>query len=189
MAVGGGGGEVPESARPELRAYLGNAMYTKPESQTREEMFGHALATLAEGVQTNNPRKLRMPYVSGKKRIAPHTPGGVLTARWGTSFTTDEYVGSEMGIGQLSFGRIGFGGYLKLNTALKKLNIGEDIGAEKCTILALADGVECASQGQPRRFPDRQRVGVLASGIRMGEILGEEHACGAKTGINMRVAL
>ena len=43
--------------------------------------------------------------------------------------------------------------------------------------------------GQPKRFPSRQRVEALASGIRLGEIIGDEQAFGHTTGADWRVSL
>ena len=48
-----------------------------------------------------------------------------------------------------------------------------DIGAKKCTILALEAGLEWVSQGHPERCPSRQRIDVIARDIRTGGILGE----------------
>ena len=52
----------------------------------------------------------------------------------------------------------------------------EDIEAKKCTVLALASGAERLSQGQPKRSPSRQRIDVLASRLRLGDLLGAEKA-------------
>ena len=88
-----------------------------------------------------------------------------ISDRWGTVFEADEYSSAEVGLGDLSFERIDFGERLKLNTSLrKKLNIGEEIESEKCTILALATGVKWIAQGQPKRRPSRQRIDVLVRG-------------------------
>ena len=77
-----------------------------------------------------------------------------------------------MGIGLLTFERIDFGEVLRLKTELKrKLDEGEDAESEKCTVSALAAGVEWAAQGIPKRCPSRQRIDVLSSVIRMGEII------------------
>ena len=92
-------------------------------------------------------------------------------------FETDEYRITEVRIGDLSFERIDFWEYLKLSTSLqKKLNVGEDIEAKKCTILALAAGAEWVAQGQPKTCPSRQRIEALVRDIRTDEIIGSEKA-------------
>lgn len=91
-----------------------------------------------------------------------------------------------MGIGQLSFECIDFGWILKLIAVLKEtLHVGGDTESEKCTALALAAGVEWVSQGPPKRCPSRQRVDVLPSVIRMGEIMEGEQACGKTVDLNV----
>ena len=67
----------------------------------------------------------------------------------------------------------------------KKLRLGEDTETKKCTSLALGDGVESAAQGKPKRCPSRQRLDVLASGIRFCEIIGAEQAHGQTPGVDM----
>ena len=98
---------------------------------------------------------------------------------WGTFFQTDEYQSTELFVGNLAFASIDFGENLKLPTALqKKLVIGEEIEQKKRTVLALAAGAEWAAQGQPKRCPDRRRIDVLASNLRLGEFLNAEQAWG-----------
>lgn len=97
-------------------------MYAKPESETRSEVFGRALYTLEEEGPKQQSREDRKALHGrqGESKNAIARVTGMMTARRGTSLTTDGYLGTEMGMGQLAFGRIDFGGTLKLNAALKK---------------------------------------------------------------------
>ena len=69
----------------------------------------------------------------------------------------------------------------------QKLRVCMDIETRKCTIAALAAGVEWAAQGRPKQCPSRRRIDVMASGIGLGEIVGadqaNEHAIGVKTSV------
>ena len=62
------------------------------------------------------------------------------------------------------------------------------MGAKKCTVLALAAGVEWVSQGQPRRFPPRRRIDVLGSSIRQDELMGAEQAHEQTIGVDSNTA-
>ena len=169
---------MPRSAHPALRPYLKNALYLKPDQTPCADAMGTALETLAEeGNRNSHAKRMWLPE-SGWGRNKTCICGEYdISARSGAVFETDEYRGTEVRIGELSFDCIDFGEHLKLNTSLqKKLHVGGDIDAKKCTILALAAGVEWISQGQPRRCPSRQRIDLLARDIRMGEILGAAQA-------------
>ena len=128
----------------------------------------NALTTL-----TGCPPELESNTNCGKERLRPER---------GKNFTTEECVGTVLFVGPLSCERIDLGGTLKLTLSLKKLRIGEDTGMKKCTILALADGSEWISQGQPKSSPSRQRIDALSGSLRLEEYVGAEQAVGNTEG-------
>ena len=70
----------------------------------------------------------------------------------------------------------------------QKLRFGEDVETKKCTILALAAGVEWVSDGLPKRSPARRRIDVLPSGIRPDELLSAEQAHEHTVGVENNTA-
>ena len=82
-----------------------------PESETRDGVIGRALYTLAEegAKQKSHESRNALHDRQGESTSAIARGRGMMTAWRGTSFTTDEYVSTEMGIDQLEFGRIEFG--------------------------------------------------------------------------------
>ena len=97
-------------------------MYTKPEYSTLEETFNHALPTQEEEGTKQQSREAIRALRDRRGEGAPSNSGGggLLIARWGASFTTDEYVSNDVGIDHLAFECIDYGETLKLDTAMKK---------------------------------------------------------------------
>ena len=99
--------------------------------------------------------------LAGNHAISSHCGNIPPVVIWGAALPTDEYFRTGLRVWGLSFDCIDFGGNLKLSTVVKqKLRVGEDVGTKKCAILALAAGVEWASQGQPKLCPSRRRIDV-----------------------------
>ena len=134
--------------------------------------------------------ELKEPIIAGHQADPHPRHEGSAAVSWGNVFTTDEYQSDGLFIGALASDCIDFGGNLKLPTILKqKLRAGEEIETKKCTILALAAGVEWVSQGRPKRCPSRRRIDVLASGLRLDEFMGAEQAMGRSMGETTDVAI
>ena len=173
--------KVPQSDHPSLLPYLESAIYLRQERPTGEGP-GKCVGIVSRGRRRAAAERSQGGFRERKNKNATRICGEYeMSARWGTVFGTDEYRSTEVGMWELPFEFIDFGGSLEMNTSLqKKLNIGASTESGKCTILALETGVEWIAQGQPKRYPHRQRIDVLARGVRMGDISGG--GTGSRTG-------
>ena len=160
--------------------------------------FRQAITTLSEdGTNHQSSASYRsLSGINGSEAVLRDVGGKFcgpipIQAFRGTTFKTDEYVGDELRVGSMPYGRIYFGENLKLSTALKKkLRLREDIESKKCAILASEAGSEWAPRGRPGSPPSRRRIDVLAIGIRLREITGggaREQAAGFNTNVGRAI--
>ena len=182
--------KAPTEAQQAIRQYLKNALYKNEVPKHRDEVSNRVLETLIGDGTTQQSLGAKLALRGWEtKNAAGAQEGKGITVRRGTDFETGEYKSDVVGIGHFAIDRIDFGEVLRPNAGLEiKLNAGEDDESKKCTVLALAAAVEWVAQGQPKRCPSRQRIDVLASVIRMGEIVGDEQAIKRTADVNARVA-
>ena len=143
------GEKEPKSAHPRIQPFVKLSMWAKS-GKREEETFKESLGVLSEEANSlQSAEESRVlagwagPNSTGRDSKSGPDGDGSKLVQWGTAFPTDEYIIASLRMGNLIFCCIDFGETPKLSTALnQKLRIGGDVETQKCTSIALSDGVE-----------------------------------------------